>query len=436
MSDSTPAIVIADYNLTRTDDVRLLTAYAARRYGCSSILIRSKPAAVDRQLADVVIDLDPLAPDFPAAAARALTPYRSRIRAVLPFSDNGVQSGAALAELLGLPHDSATLAQAAFSKEDYRRHEWTMREYLRAQGLMVPRSQAVQSLEELRTFAGEMPNGFVLKPSCEGNNRGVLKLMPGDDLERAFAEVMPYLQGGLIVEELIPFEEEYSFDGIGHLSFVTKKASVTGRYPVERGQTVPAREKPSTLATIRRGGTLANVLCGQRIGPFHHEVKYDPGSGQGAVIEPNRRPAGMRIWHLAERVYRLNFFELWMDQLLTGKLPQTLPAPHGVAAIRMLAAPRDGTLHYEGERQDFGRQLMSRTQREWEARAGEARGPIEWFDFQLHAASGTRVRAEPLDNSHFIAHVCLYSPDGGLDEQRVFDSFEHVWSRVISEHIS
>jgi hypothetical protein len=435
MSERPSYIVVADYNLTRVDDVRLITRYAAERYGCRSILIRSKPTAVDREVADVVFDVDPLDPRFVSASLQHLAPYAGQIRAVLPFSDNSVKSGAALAAALGLAHDDVELALAAFSKEEYRKQEWGARALLQAQRLMVPRSRSIQDLAGLRQWAAELGSEFVLKPSCEGNNRGVIKLGPKDDLERAFAEVEPYIGGGLIVEELIPYREEYSFDGVGHLSFVTKKSSATGRYPVERGQTVPARDRSAVVAAVRRGGTVANLLCGQHMGPFHHEVKVDPDSAAAAVVEPNRRPAGMRIWHLAERVYGLNFFRCWVDQLLTGELPAVLPAPRGVASIRMLPAPKAGVLRYEGDRATFGQEMQRQLMAEWKAHSGSAQFPVEFFGFQFNAASGTTTLPEPMDNSHFPAQICLFSPDSNLDEHGVFELLEQCWAKVIAGFI-
>ncbi len=75
----------------------------------------------------------------------------------------------------------------------------------------MPAFTEIASLDQLHAFAHDHPEGFVvIKPAAEGNNRGVVVVRPGDDLTAAFAEVLPYLEGGVICEELIPYRREYS----------------------------------------------------------------------------------------------------------------------------------------------------------------------------------------------------------------------------------
>lgn len=430
-NSKTEWIVIADYNLTRIEDVRMMLRYAKERYGLHSILIRHNPTPVDHSLADWVINLDPLAETFVGEALYQLHPVREQIRAILPFSDNAVWSGARLARALGMQADDPNLAEAAFSKSVYREMETKAEPFFRAQNVFVPRFRKVSSLEEIEAFSKMCPNGFVLKPSCEGNNRGVIRLLPGDSLKHAYEEVSPYLAGGLIAEELIVFPEEYSFDGIGHLSWVTQKLSVHGRYPVEYGQKVPAPNCKLLLESVGAAGNLANIVVGQKRGPFHNEVKYDPMSYRSAVIEPNRRPAGMKIWHLAERVYGVNFFHLWVDQLVTGDIPKHLPPPKGVAAIRELPAPHSGMLaipNTPGFAEKVFFEILDRLQRK------QIRN-VKWSEFRITATPGSWVEQEPKDNAGFVAEVCLYSPDSSLDVEATLQHFEEEWKTVIACYI-
>ncbi len=421
-------LVIVDYNLTRFHDVKLMTDYAKSRYQAETILLRPNPQPCDREVATVIGDLDPRAADFIPKALQFLAPYCSGISAVLPFSDNGVVSGATLAGHLGMKSDSALLARNAYSKLSYREAEDRLRHYLEAQEIFVPRFARVSTRTELEAFADLCPNGFVLKPSCEGNNRGVLRLEKGCDLRAAFDEVEMYLKEGLICEELIPFDREYSFDGIGHLTFATEKMSVTGRYPVEKGQIVPARLSSDRLQSIERAGRAANLLVGQRIGPFHNEIKLDFSGTRSAVIEPNRRPAGMRIWHLAEKVYGVNFFKLWIDQLLGEGIPTTLPAPKGVAAILELAAPFNGTLSPAIDDPNFSGELLRKLLRD------SPKG-LMWSDFRFTQRGGTLVNREPRDNSGFIAEICVFSDDPLADIREIGSRFEERFKESMREHM-
>lgn len=424
-------IVVADYNLTRVDDVRMLVKHAAEKHGLRTILIRHKPTAIDLSLGNRVLDLNPLSETFVEDAYVALRPFKGRIRALLPFSDNAVWSGAKLARMLGLRGDDPKLAEAAFSKSVYRESETGAKSLFQGQNVFVPHYQRIKTLADLEAFAKKCPNGFVLKPSCEGNNRGVIRLSEKDSMPDAFKEVLPYIEGGLIAEELITFKEEFSYDGIGDLNWITQKLSVHGRYPVEYGQVVGVSFDKNVAKSIRSAGRLANWIVGQHIGPFHNEVKMDRESGQSAVIEPNRRPAGMKIWHLAERVYGINFFHTWIDQLVTGDVPSALPAPKGIAAIRELPSPKSGWSRMS-QSPEFARVLFE------EIKAGLAKqglSNLQWSEFRITAKEGTWVETEPRDNAGFVGEVCLYSPDGNIDVEEVLQQFENEWKRCVSPFI-
>lgn len=427
------ALVIVDYNLSRIADIRHMVHYAKRQYGLTTVLIRSRPTELDGSLADYVIDADPLSPDFVCRALEAVRKLPVVVAALLPFSDNAVQSGADLAEALKVRGDSAELAVNAFSKISHRNQESALKPLINAQNTFVPQFSVVRSYEEFVSFAERCPNGFVLKPSCEGNNRGVLRLTRNDDLRSAFEEVKPYLNGGLICEEIIDFDEEFSFDGIGHLNWITEKDSLNTRYPVEKGQLVPALAPQSTLNAVAKAGTIANLICGQNIGPFHNEVKFDPGSKMAAVIEPNRRPAGMKIWHLAKKAYGIDLFEIWIDQLMGQPIPKEMPKPKGVAAIRMLAAPSNGVLskrlESESERQALFKKIIALVRSE----IGSTE--MEWYGFQITALPGARVFAEAKDNSFFIGEVCLFTPDFRSNIKQILDCFEAHWQSNLSAFI-
>ncbi len=420
-------LLVVDYNLARIDDVRLMTTYAKNRYGLRTALIRPNPTEQDHALAEKVWDLDPLDPQFITKALNKLGEIRPRIRAVLPFSDNAVFAGPQLAEALGCLADSSEGAQAAFSKSVYREEEQKLRAMAEMQNLFVPRFEKVHSLTELRKFAESCPKGFVLKPSCEGNNRGVLRLNPGDDLESAFQEVMPYLAGGLIAEELIPFEEEFSFDGIGELCFITQKMSLSSKYPVEIGQKLPAPMNRDLRQTVARAGRFANLIVGQLHGPFHNEVKVDGMTMQASVVEPNRRPAGMKIWHLAERVYGLNFFHLWVDRIVTGDSATVLPEPKGMAAIRQLRPSKDGMVlgleSPESQRQLFN-QIVS------ELEKGGLFPEVLWSDFRILKRDGDRVTKEAKDNGGFLGEVCLFSRNLDVNFEMAFAYFEATFQKL------
>lgn len=96
--------VIIDYNLSRVRDVQIMTQGAKVKHGLTTVLVRKNPGHLDRRLADRVIDLDPLAPGFVEEAVKEIGELGAPA-AILPFSDNSVATGAAVAERFGVLGD-------------------------------------------------------------------------------------------------------------------------------------------------------------------------------------------------------------------------------------------------------------------------------------------------------------------------------------------
>ncbi|MFD8519981.1 acetyl-CoA carboxylase biotin carboxylase subunit family protein [Streptomyces capillispiralis] len=424
-----PLFLIVDYNLSRIDEVRHLAERARARHGARVVLIRAEPGDTDRAVADEVIDLDPLRPDFAVMGEKLLTARRDRIRAGIVFSDNAVHSGADLLHRLGVPVDAPHLAEGAFSKYHYRLAESLASELLRAQGVMTPAFTRIASLDQLRRFAAEHPAGFVVKPSAEGNNRGVVAVRPGDDLTAAFAEVLPYLDGGVICEELIPHAREFSFDGLGDLEFLTEKVSATGRYPVEIAQVLPAALAPHEEATLKRAGRLANLLVGQCHGPFHNEIKLSDDGREAAVVEPNRRPAGMRIWALARWVYGIDLHHLWVDTAFGGtSLPDRL-TPGCEAATVMLGVSHD--VSFSPADVPPGADPFADAVAATAAHLGLGEGELTVTEFSWLAPGRRELHAVARDNADFAAQGCvvLRSPRTGI--RPVVHALREAWTHAL-----
>jgi hypothetical protein len=197
---------------------------------------------------------------------------------------------------------------------------------------------------------------------------------------------------------------------------------------VEIAQLLPAEVSRMERLVIERAGLFANALVGQRNGPFHNEIKIARDASAAAIVEPNRRPAGMRIWQLAQRVYGMNLFECWVDAVLTGVQSARLPAPHGFAAAIMLGVPFDGRLR----RGDFPaeNEAMTRMTQGLRAKRLLPRGrEPEWFDFAwLHGDADCETRAVPRDNGDFIARVCVRLDERPSDTQAFVSTIQEAWN--------
>ncbi|MBU9216795.1 biotin carboxylase [Burkholderia gladioli] len=431
MSELSPLLLIVDYNLTRVADVAHLAQAAKARHQADTILIRADPGARDFEICTHVIDLDPLAEHFVDTASERLAPYRSRLRAGLVFSDNAVQRGAELLERLGLAVDSAALAAGAFNKRSYRLAEGRARPLLEAQGLLAPASVEVRSVDDLRAFAASHPDGFVVKPSCEGNNRGVTIVRAGDSLDEAFDAVRPYLHHGAICETLIPYRREYSFDGVGDVEFVTEKLSASGKYPVEIAQILPARLSPAEQATLTRAGRLANLLVGQRRGAFHNEIKLSDDGLAAAVVEPNRRPAGMKIWTIAQAVYGIDFYAQWLDAAFGEARPATPAAGATQAATVMLGVPHAGWFAppaaAEAER------LLSGALARTASRAGLPVSALRLIEWGWLSAQPRYLPDLPRENGDFAAQVCIAVDSGQAEIRELVPALREAWLAILAE---
>jgi hypothetical protein len=194
---------------------------------------------------------------------------------------------------------------------------------------------------------------------------------------------------------------------------------------VELGQLVPARLNMRERATLERGGRLANLFVGQSEGPFHNETRLSDDGRRAAVVEPNRRPAGMKIWKLAERVYGVSLYACWVDAALGEQRVTQLPAPRGQAAVAMLGVQANSKV-------DLAR-LPSHEVLMAQVLANVAPAPgLEWFEFDW-LPQQTEYFAEPRDNAGFLASVCFYTPDGHFDLVAWVDRFRQAWALAIAE---
>ncbi|MBF9072805.1 ATP-grasp domain-containing protein [Streptacidiphilus fuscans] len=420
-----PILLIVDYNLSRIDEVRDLGDYARERHGATVVLVRSEPTEADRYLADEVIDLDPLRDDFSEIGAKLLDDRRERIKAGIVFSDNAVRSGAELLERLGVPVDCSHLAEGAFSKYRYRLGEARVAELLAAQRVMVPAFAEIASLDQLRDFARAHPEGFVVKPAAEGNNRGVVVVRPGDDLTAAFGEVLPYLEGGVVCEEFIPYRREFSFDGLGSLTFLTEKMSAPGRYPVEIAQVLPAVVTDQERATLERTGRQANWLVGQCDGPFHNEIKLSDDGRYAAVVEPNRRPGGMKIWSLARWVYGVDLHRRWVDAAFGTATETPSLVPGRSAATVLLGVGSDRW--FGPDDLPVGADPFTDAVQATGERLGLVDGELTVTEFSWLSRERRHLHAVARDNADFAAQGCVVLHGGSADIRSVVHMLREAW---------
>ena len=430
MLPCTHVLLIVDYNLSRISDVSHMRDYARKHWGAETWLIRANPQGHDTEISDRVIDADPLDTDFINHVLSQMGKDSTKVTAGIVFSDNAVVSGSKLLERLGLPVDDANLALRAFDKLAYRIAEQRIRPQMNLMGIMLPEFVHIYCLSDLRNFAARQKKGVVIKPACEGNNRGVVTVEPGGDCELAFSQVTPYLEKGVLAETFIRFTREYSYDGLGSLWFVTEKISAKGRYPVEVAQILPARLHEQELLAIRVAGEQVNRLVGQHLGPFHNEIKLSDNGYRTAVVEPNRRPGGMKIWTLAHAVYGVDLYAAWVDSAFVGDVRAVLAPSACSAATVMLGVPCDMTVDVSelGDPQAMVHETLLLAAQALVLNMQD----ITLMECGWISGESRPVHAIPRDNSDFLAYACVALHNVTADIRDLVDVLRKQWLEVLS----
>lgn len=433
--DLEKSFLIVDYNLSRIKDVEAIANYVRTKYFLKIVLIKANPNKLDYDVADYVLDLDPRTPDFHNLALKLINKFPIEILSGIVFSDNAVHTGAKLLESLNINVDNSDLAKNAYCKYEYRMQELSIKKFLNAQNIFVPNLKKIKDLKDLEDFIYHDvdSSGIVIKPCKEGNNRGVILLTEPKhvNLNEVLQEVSEYIADGVIVEEMIPFQREFSYDGVSNFSFITQKFNCTGKYPVEYAQLIPANITESDEALIIKTGSIANLIVGQNKGPFHNEIRIDNNGEYAAVVEANRRPAGMHIWTLAEQVFEKNIYALWVDSVLDrNTIPAQKIRPTRSALSLMLGLQKSNfSDRYVCNFSD----LLNDLRRKIEIDYPDFNKYLTWLKFELIVKEGDYINVPPKTNSDFIAIIILTADMSSYELSKYIYKIQLCWSEVITK---
>ena len=341
----TPVILVLGYNNTRINDVKKIRHKAIEYLGAETVLCKKNPTQDDFCTAYHVIDVD--LDGNAENASIVITNCKKlnlKIIGLLPFSDKGTQLGAFLAKKLNLPGPDPATIKSALDKFSFRKAEKEAENP--PAGYKKTASIRIHSLDELKSLYNKLNGKIFIKPTSEGNSRGCIKPLSKSDCEVAWHLLEKYKTNGIIVEELIESNTEYSSDHVNGFAWITEKKTTQTNYRAEYQQIVPAPLTTSQHETITAAGKFMADLSGANGGAYHNEIFYLKNSDKVAAVEPNLRPAGMRIWDLAAIAF-LNF-DPWKEWLLCATNKEN-PDKKSLlqncyAAIRMITAPKNGVL--------------------------------------------------------------------------------------------
>lgn len=402
----------------RWQDLEIICEYVKKTYSLTTMLMVNKAHKEFYSVCDQVIEVDLSDHNFVALASHLLS--EQKVSGGLLFADQALLHGTKLFEQLGIVCDNSELGINSYSKLEFRRQEKRYFSHAAKTHYFVPEFSKVNSLQDVHAFAVKYPDGFILKPISEGGSRGVLKLHAQSDFGAAYKQVECYQADGLMCEQLIPTFREFSFDGVGDISFITEKLVATGAHPVEVGQIVPAELTCDSAEKISAHGRLMNLWVGQQLGAFHNEIAYLESQGSTAAIESNRRSGGMGIWNLAEKVFGENLFHRWVDVAM-GQTVEHIPLnATGKAMSCML-----------GSRENLIDDLTMITAQIQEVLAFELGPDIELFSLRWLHTQPHMLPSIPQSNFDFLAEACIYCAHFDLSNQALYERVQRAWDKCL-----
>lgn len=338
-------VLVLGYNNTRVNDVQKIRQKAKTYLDAQTILCKKAPTNEDRSVADHVIDVGL---DGSETNVNIVINYCAelglKIVALLPFSDPGTQLGAALAKRLELNGPTPEKVKSALDKGYFREQEANAKTV--PLGYKKIKSEKVTSYEQLQNLYKNLHGKVFLKPASEGNSRGCINTAREKNLENAWSQVSKYIEGGVVAEELIDRGHEYSWDHVNGYSWVTEKKTTQNEYRAEIQQILPAPLNSKVAKLISNAGAFMSDLSGSNQGACHNEIFYIEETNNVIAVEPNLRPARMRIWDLAAIAFE--DFDPWKEWLLwavskKNSTPNEL-IQNNYVGIRMIQASKSGTL--------------------------------------------------------------------------------------------
>jgi hypothetical protein len=401
-------VLVLGYNNTRINDVKKIRQKALRYLRAQTVLCKKNPNDEDKKAADYVIDVGLEGNEqnvnlVKSTCSKALL----NIVALLPFSDPGTQLGAALARDFSLPGPNVGKVCAALDKLTFRQQEQI--ETVVPNGYKKVSTMRVNDVEQLRNVYEDLAGRIFLKPAREGNSRGCIYITSWEQCLLAWQEVSKYLPGGVIVEELIENGFEFSWDHVAGKSWITEKQTTSGNYRAEIQQIVPAPLSKDISDLIMSAGRFMAEISGSNGGACHNEIFYLQNSNQVSAVEPNLRPAGMRIWDLAAISYAQ--FDPWKEWVLwaAGKSVGRSKNLRQVcySGIRMIRAPKDGRLKDIKSKDlpiDNNAQLI---ELKWTKKIGDVvtaqvKDNSDFLGYIISRADSYKVLSD------FLFHICSY----------------------------
>jgi biotin carboxylase len=289
----------------------------------------------------------------PQAAAQTVVEFARQhpIDAVIGVDDVTAVTAAAIAEAVGLPHNSVASVTAARNKRQ-------MRELLSRQGIPVPRHRVFPLDGDSRAFAKQIVYPCVVKPLILSASCGVVRANDEEEFESAFRRIGALLTNlnlvavdeqarWILVEDFVP-GVEVALEGLltkgvlQPLAMFDKPDPLDGPYFEETVYVTPSRLSSDLQQKIVACANQTAKALGLREGPVHGEFRVNENGVW--VIEMAARAIGGRCSRTLDFAAGMSLEELILRHALRMPLPP-LARQEQAAGVMMLPIPYSGRLH-------------------------------------------------------------------------------------------
>ncbi len=378
------------YNNTRSYDLIKLRKIFQTRFNAELLLIKEGIIAQDRELAAHCLDSQVETSEVLTPVIEYLKNENLELLGCLPFSDKGVIGAAFVARHFGLAGDDCNSSYAMLDKSLFRRLE----SEIDIDSICYRKPFFLKTNSEAELFEILSSKGcFFIKPTSEGNSRGCMKIQNKTDLLKWLSDYSACLSAGVICEEILADDGEYSFDGVSGSYWITKKFTTSGAYRAEYQHVVPAPLSALENESFHKVLEPLLTSLGSRGGAFHHEF-FILNDNRLASVEPNRRPGGMWLWDLASWAFEeFNPWTRWVDHCAGISSNDTALKQKSYAGIRGVISNYNGTL---------SRVDQELIENELKLQFGESNVKLSFLK-----STGAQIKSEPRDNSDFLAFIAL-----------------------------
>jgi biotin carboxylase len=289
----------------------------------------------------------------PQAAARTVVEFARQhpIDAVIGVDDVTAVVAAAVAEAVGLPHNSVASVTAARNKR-------LMREVLSDRGIPVPRHKVFSLAGDPREFAKQVAYPCVVKPLILSASCGVIRANDEEEFSRAFSRVGALLTNlGLVaqdeqarwilVEDFVPgievaVEGLLTKGALQPLAMFDKPDPLNGPFFEETIYITPSRLSSDLQQKVVACAERTAQALGLREGPVHGEFRVNENGVW--VIELAARAIGGRCSKTLDFASGMSLEELILRHAQRMPLPP-LTRQEQAAGVMMLPIPYGGILH-------------------------------------------------------------------------------------------